>query len=68
MSEEDLFNRSMVTSLKNATLNKEYMFIVVEVNDRYSYNLDPNYESSKDELRGMIMEIKEILTKELYWK
>jgi hypothetical protein len=68
LSEEDLFNKSMVTSLKNASLNKEYMFIVVEVNDRYSYNLDPNYESSKDELRGIIMEIKEILTKELYWK
>ena len=68
MSEEDLFNKSMITSLKNATLNKEYMFTVVEVNDRYSYNKDPNYETSKDELRGMIMEIKEILTKELYWK
>ena len=68
LSEEDLFNKSMVTSLSEAELNKEYLFIVVEINDRYSYNKDANYESSKDELRGMIMEIKNILKKETYWE
>lgn len=67
VSEEDLFNKSMITSLKDAEFNREYLFIVVEINDRYSYNLDPNYESCKDDLRGLIMELKEILTKELYW-
>jgi hypothetical protein len=67
-SEEDLFNKSMVTSLSEAKLNKEYLYTVIEINDRYSYNQDSNYETNKDELRGMIMELKEILTKELYWK
>ncbi len=68
VSEDDLFNKSMVTSLKEAELNKEYLFVVVEVNDRYSYNKDPNHESTKDDLRGMIIEIKEILCKELFWE
>ncbi len=68
LNEADLFNKSMVTSLQDATLNKEFLFTVIEINDRYSYNKDPNYETSKDELRGMIMEIKEILNKELFWK
>lgn len=68
LSEEDLFNKSMVTSLSEAKLNKEYLFTVVEINDRYSYNKDANYETSKDELRGMIMELKEILNKELFWE
>lgn len=68
MSEEDLFNRSMITSLTNAELNKEYLLTVIEINDRYSYNKNPNHETSKDDLRGMIMEMKEILNKELYWK
>ena len=66
--EEDLFNRSMITSLSNATLNKEYLLTVVEINDRYSYNRDANHETSKDDLRGMIMELKEILNKKLYDK
>lgn len=66
VGEEDLFNKSMVTSLKDAEFNRDFLFIVVEINDRYSYNLDPNYESCKDDLRGLIMELKEILTKELY--
>ncbi len=68
LSEEDLFNKSMVTSLKEAELNREYLFIVVEVNDRYSFNKNPKYETTKDDLRGMIMELKEIITKELYWQ
>ncbi len=68
LTEEDLFNKSMVTSLSDAETNKEYLYTIVEVNDRYSYNRDPNYETSKDELRGMIMEIKELLTKESFWE
>lgn len=68
MSEDDLFNKSMVTSLANASLNKEYLLTVIEINDRYSYNQNPDYETCKDDLRGMIMELKEILNKELYWK
>ena len=66
--DNDIFNKTMITSLKNARQTKEYLFTVVEVNDRLLFNQDPDYQSTKDELRGMIMEIKEILTKELYWK
>jgi len=68
LSEVDLFNKSMVTSLSESVFNKEYLLTVVEVNDRYSYNKDSNYETCKDDLRGMIMEVKEILMNELYWK
>lgn len=64
--EEDLFNRSMITSLEDAKLNKEYLLTVIEINDRYSYNINKNYETKKDDLRGMIIEIKEILNNKLY--
>ncbi len=67
LSEEDLFNKSMITSLSNAHMNREYLFTVIEINDRYSFNKDPNYESCKDDLRGMIMELKDILNNKLYW-
>ena len=58
----------MVTSLSNAVINKEYLLTVIEINDRYSYNKDATHETNKDDLRGMIMELKEILNKKLYWK
>ncbi len=67
-SENDVFNKSMVTSLKDGKKIKEYLFTVIEVNDRYAYNLDSAYRTTKDELRGLIMEIKDILNKEDYWK
>ena len=67
-TEQDLFDRSMITSLSEAKLNKEHLLIVVEINDRYAYNKDRNYESSKDSIRGMIIELKDILNKELYMK
>lgn len=68
LTEEDLFNKSMVTSISEANLNREFLLTVIEINDRYSYNLDKNYESEKDALRGMIIKLKEILNKELYNK
>lgn len=66
LSEEDLFNKSMVTSLSEAGANKDYLLTVVEINDRYSYNIDKNHETGKDDLRGMIIEIKNILNNKLY--
>ncbi len=66
--EADLFNRSMVTSLEDATLNKEYLLTVIEINDRYSYNINRNHETKKDDLRGMIIEMKDILNNKLYEK
>ena len=67
-TEQDLFDRSMITSLSEATLTKNFLLMVVEINDRYSYNQDKDYESSKDIIRGMIIELKDILNKELYMK
>ena len=67
-SENDLFNKSMVTSLEEAKFHKSYLLTVIEINDRYSYNIDKNYETHKDSLRGMIIEIKDILNNKLYDK
>ena len=68
LSEEDLFNKTMVTSLSDAQLSKRYLLTVVEINDRYSYNKNNKHETSKDDIRGMILELKDILKNELYWK
>ena len=67
-TEQDLFDRSMITSLSEAHLDKDFLLTIVEINDRYSYNIDKNYETSKDNIRGMIIEIKEILNKEEYYE
>ena len=66
--EQDLFDRSMITSLSKANLNKEFLHTVVEINDRYFYNLDSEHETKKDDIRGMIIELKEILSEERYFK
>ncbi len=64
--EEDLFNKSMITSLEDAKLNKAYLLTVIEINDRYSYNINKLHETKKDDLRGMIIELKYILNNKLY--
>ena len=66
--EQDLFDRSMITSISEAKLNKDFLLTVVEVNDRYAFNQDKTHETSKDDIRGMVIEIKEILNNELYNK
>lgn len=68
LSEEDLFNKTMVTSLSDANLSRKFLLTVVEINDRYSYNINNKHETSKDDIRGMILELKDILKNELYWK
>ena len=67
-TEQDLFDKSMITSLSEAKLNKELFLTIVEINDRYAYNQDKNYQTSKDMIRGMIIELKEILEKDNYYK
>ena len=61
---QDLFDRSMLVSISEAKLNKEYILTVIEINDRYAYNTDKHHETNKDTLRGMIIELKEIFNKE----
>ena len=66
--EQDLFDRSMVTSLSDAKFNREFLLTVIEINDRYAYNVDSSHRTEKEDIRGMILELKEILNKELFWQ
>ena len=65
-TEQDLFERTLLVSLEEAKLKKEFFVSVVEINDRYAYNKDVNYLTTRENIRGMIMELQEILKKELY--
>ena len=67
-TEQDLFDRSMITSLANATLNKEFLLTIVEINDRYAYNKNPEYCTTKENIRGMIIELKKIINNKLYYQ
>lgn len=64
-SEQDLFDRSMVMSLSEATSKKEFLFTIIEINDRLAYNLDKDYNTTKENIRGMISELKSFLEKEI---
>ncbi len=66
MIEQDMFDRTLLISLSDAKLNKEFTSIIIEINDRYSYNKNKDYRTTKDIIRGMILELKNILNKELY--
>ena len=64
--DQDLFDQTLLISLSDAKLNKEYLLTTIEINDRYSYNNDNTYRTKKDDIRGIIMELKEILKTEDY--
>lgn len=66
--EQDLFDRTLISSISKASLNKEFILKVIEINDRLMFNNDENYLSTLDSIRGMIMEIKNILNNKLYDK
>lgn len=66
--EQDIFDRTLITSLSKAHLNKEFILKIIEINDRYAFNKDENYESTKENIRGMIIELKKILENKLYEK
>lgn len=68
VTSQDLFDRSMITSLSDAKFNREFLLTVIEINDRYAYNINSNHQTEKEDLRGMIMELKEILNNALYYK
>ena len=65
---QDIFDRTLITSLSQAKLRNEFIMKVVEINDRYAFNQNPSYESSKDSIRGMIIELKDIVNHQLYDK
>ncbi len=64
--QRDLFDRTMLISLQEATLSKEYLLYIIEINDRYAYNNDSKYRTSKENIRGMILELKDILENHKY--
>lgn len=64
MKENDLFDLTMITSLSKAELDKKYVMETIEVNDRLAFNNNSEYLSSKENLRGMILELKKIIEKE----
>ena len=66
--EQDIFDRTMITSLSLAEKKREFIMKVVEINDRQAFNNNSNYETTMDNLRGMIIELKNILNNELYDK
>ena len=68
VTSQDLFDRSMITSLSDAKFNRGFLLTVIEINDRYAYNINSNHQTEKEDLRGMIMELKEILNNALYYK
>lgn len=66
--EQDIFDKTMITSLQNAHQNKEFINKIIEINDRNAFNKDMNYLSTKDIIRGMIIELKDILKNKNYDK
>jgi len=60
-SQNDIFDRSMLISLQKANVVKNVINTVIEVNDRLAFNNDANYLTTKENIRGMISEFKEIL-------
>ncbi len=65
--DQDLFDQTLIISISEASLVKEYIVSTIEINDRYAYNINKDYRTQKDSIRGMIMEIKDILKNEKYW-
>ena len=65
-TEQDIFDKTMITSLQNAHKNKEFINEFIEINDRNAFNKDANYFSKKEVIRGMIIELKDILNNKKY--
>ena len=62
--ESDLYNRSMLISSSEANIGKEYLDIFYEINDRLSYNLDKDYLTTKENIRGLVIEMQNFLNKD----
>lgn len=62
-SQNDMFDRSMLISLNDANVTKRTFNTVVEINDRLAFNNDGTYLTTKENIRGMISEVKDVLNK-----
>ncbi len=63
--ENDLYNRSMLISSSEADIGREYLDIFYEINDRLSYNLDKDYLTTKENIRGLVIEVKNFINKDM---
>ena len=64
MSEQDLFDNTMITSLSEAKMGGKFIIKIIGINDRLAFNKDKDYLSSKENIRGMILELKKLLQNE----
>ena len=60
-NQNDMFDRSMLISLSDAKINNKVLNMVVEIHDRLAFNNDSNYLTTKENIRGMVSEVKDIL-------
>ena len=63
--ESDLYNRSMLISSSEAKIGREYLDVFYEINDRLKYNLDKDYLTTKENIRGLVIEVKNFLNKKI---
>ena len=63
--ENDLFSRSMLISTSAAKVGKEFLSVNYEINDRLAFNVDKEYISTKESIRGLILEFKDFVTNRL---
>ena len=63
--ENDLYTRSMLISTSEAKIGKVLLTVNYEINDRLSYNNDKDYLSTKESIRGLIIELKDFVEKRL---
>ena len=63
--ENDLYTRSMLISTSEAKVGKVLLTVNYEINDRLSYNNDKEYLSTKESIRGLIIELKDFVEKRL---
>ena len=63
--ENDIYARSMLLSTSEATIGKTLVNVNYEINDRLSFNNDKEYLSTKESIRGLIIELKDFVEKRL---
>lgn len=62
VKEEDLYAKTMITSIDNSNYS-EICNYEMEINDRLSFNKDPEYHITSDSLREIIFDFKQLISK-----
>lgn len=64
-NDSDMMMRSMLVSLKNGKIIGDIKNIVLEINNRLAYNLNPEYLVLKDDIRDLLFEFKKLINNEI---